>query len=489
MAGLALPAVLALVVLAGLILVVPDGTLVDCERDGHFQRAGALSCGLITPNAPYGPLLPWLVAPLIPLVGTPYLAARGLSLIALLGLVVLSWRAARLLGAGPGAAALAGLLVGVNGPMLFYGSMACSDLPAAALYVLACWLALRGLAPCAPSWSSALAGMALASACLVRVQFYLPAVVMLAVWPLAVRRLRPGLTMLAGFGLPVALAAGVGLWRYGNPADALEQQLGLAAYARNLVRAGSIIGQAGGDAGVVPLGDRLLWSTRLVWRCTGGLPLLGAVGALALALRRRRWAPALVLVAPALALYVGLAWSHPPPDWGARRFYLYLVPLCAVPSVLLGRMVLVRLSPVSRGPALVAALLAGGLAVAHGLWEIRSFRAPQLSSLLKLEAAGPRGMASSYERGVVREAARLGTQLEACVPVATNFHPAATVFHNAWFVGDVALDGEAAWAEAIPRRPDAELWLLWVEPGGASPPVLRRVLAPAVERPALRGAP
>ncbi len=472
MVALALPAVLTLVVLVGMILVVPDGALVDCERDGHFQRAGWLSCGVGYPNAPYGPLLPWLVAPLIPVVGTPYLAGRILSLLALLGLVGLSWRAARVYGAGLGAAALTALLVGLNGPMLFYGSMACSDMPATSLFLGASWLALRGLDARGAPWRLGLAGLLLAAACLVRVQFYLPALVMLAVTPLLARRLRPGLALLLGFGLPVVLALAVGWRRYGDPGDALSLHLGLAAYTRNLVRAGAILGQVGVEGDAVSLGGRLAWSVQLVVRSTGGLPLLGALGALVLSLSRRRWRPLLVVLVPALALYAGLAWSHPPPDWGARRFYLFLVPVCAVATVLLGRVALQRWRPGSRALPVCLALALGLAAAAHGVWEIRSFRAPELGSLAHSSGDVPRGLASSYERGVIREVGRLGADLDACAPVATNFHAATTCFRNAWFLGDVPLEGPWTWAEDIPRGPAGELWLLWVPPGGEGSPVL-----------------
>ena len=471
---LALPAVLALVVLLGLVLVVPDGALVDCERDGHFQRAGWLSCGIVGTNAPYGPLLPWLVAPLVPLSGTPYIAGRLLSLLSLLGVVLLSARAVRGLGGGTGLAALAALVVGLNGPMLFYGSMACSDLPAAALFLLASWLALRALDPKAPLWMAGLAGVTLAAACLVRVQYYIAAPVLLLAWALVARRPLGVQSLLTGFALPLLGAMADGWIRYGNPTDAAELHLGLAAYTRNLRRAGTIL-DAGGGGDVVSLGARLRWSLALIARTTGGLPLAGGLAALVLALRSRRWRGLLVVLLPAAALYAGLAWSHPPPDWGARRFYLFLVPLCAVASLLLGRLALARWLPPSRGLAAAAVGLVLLGATAHGLWELRSFRAPQLASLFQRSSDAPRGVADRYDRQVVARAAQLGAELEPCAAVATNFHAATTAFRCGFFVGELPASELDRALEALPLPTDQPLWWLEVPPDGVSMPVLRQI--------------
>jgi hypothetical protein len=482
-ASLALPAVLVLVLLLGLVLVAPDGALVDCERDGHFQRAGWVSCGVVGTNAPYGPLLPWLVAPLVPLVGTPYIAGRLLSLLALLGVVVLGARSVRGLGGGPWLAALAALAVGLNGPMLFYGSMACSDLPAAALFLLACWLALRALEPRAPLWLVGLAGAALAGACLVRVQYYIAAPVLLVAWALLARRAIPVLVLTLGFLLPVAGALADGWAHYGGPVDAAELHLGLSAYTRNLRRAGTILDAgAAGSGDVVSLGARLRWSVALIARATGGLPLLGCLAALVLALRRPRWRRLLVVLLPALALYAGLAWSHPPPDWGARRFYLFLVPLCVVPSLLLGRVVVERWLPSSRGlPALAVVLVLLG-ASAHGLWEIRSFRAPQLGSLLQLGDDAPRGVAGSYDRQVVARAAQLVAELEPCAAVATNFHAVTTAFRCGFFLGDVSPGELPRGIDALPLAAHEPLWWVEVPPDGKSLPTLRQI-RPSAEPP------
>jgi hypothetical protein len=467
LAALALPVVLLVVLLIGLFLVVPDGAIVGCERDGHFHRAGWASCGVAFSNAPYGPLLPRLVAPLVVPMGTPYLAGRIASLIALLSVVLVSFHAGRRLGARRELAALAALLVGLNGPMLFYGSMACSDLPAAALFIGACWLAFQGLRE-QPRllW---LAGLTLAGACLVRVQYYLPAAIMVALAPLMARGVQARLALPLGFALPVVLELGVGALQHGGLVDAIGLHLGLAAYARNLSRAGDILAEGGGGE-VVSLGARLRWSLALVARCTGGLPILGLLGALGLS-RRRRWRPALVVLLPALALYLGLAWSHPPPDWGARRFYLFLVPLGTVPAVLLVRALAARWGlprPLGVAVAVLAVLVSLGLAQ----WEIRSFRAPELSSLLRNDE-GPRGLAGSYERSVVREVARLSAELEPCTPVATNFHPATIPLRNAWFLGDVDLSDPGLSFELEPAGGARQRWLLWVPPDGSSMPKLR----------------
>ncbi len=475
-ASLALPLALLAVLLVGSLLVIPDGALVDCERDGHFQRAGWLSCGVVGVNAPYGPLLPWLVAPLVSLVGTPYLAGRLVSLVALLGVALLSARAARGLGGGPGLAGLAALVVGLNGPMLFYGSMACSDLPAVALFLAACWLALRALEPRAASRLAFLAGALLAAACLVRVQYYLAAPVLLLTWALLARRPGPILAMALGFGLPLAAALLDGWVRYGSLGDAATLHLGLAAYTRNMVRAGAILDAGAAGAGsVVGLGARLHWSVALLLRVTGGLPLLGFSGALVLALGWPRHRRLLVVLLPALVLYAGLAWSHPPPDWGARRFYLFLVPICALPSLLLGRAALARWVPERRG---LVALVAGVVVLAttaHGFWEVRSFRAAEPMSLLSLADDAPRGVANAYERRVVARSAELAADLEPCAPVVTNFHAVTTAVRCGFFLGDVALEGGIEGLEAMPGPDRGPVWLMTVEPGGQAMPELRAI--------------
>ncbi len=467
-ASLALPAALLAVAVVGLVLLNPDGSIVDCERDGHFQRAGQLACGVVAPNAPYGPLLPWLVTPLIPLLGTPYLAGRAASFLALLGAALLSWRASRELGASRGLAALVALAVGCNGPMLSYGTMACSDLPATALFLWAGWLSLRSVERDAGWRTPALAGLALAAACLVRVQYYL-AVPVLGVTALALsqRRGRLALALGLGFAVPVSVAFARGWSLYGSPVESLEQHLGLAAYSRNLLRAGDILERSagGGAPDVVGLGARLRWAVTLMLRVTGGLPLLALSATLWLSLRRRRWRRLLVPLLPALALVAGLAWSHPPPDWGARRFYLFLVPLGALATLLPGELLLHRWLA-GRRSRTTAALLVVAAVAAHGLWELRSFRPGVLP--------GGGGSAAAYERGVVMQARELGRDLPVCAPVATNFHPAATAFRNAWFLGDVTLE-ERRWAEALPRREGEPCWMLWVPPDAGSSPELLMV--------------
>jgi hypothetical protein len=467
LAALALPVVLLGVLAVGLLLLVPDGVIVGCERDGHFQRAGWASCGVAFSNAPYGPLLPRLVAPLVFLVGTPYLAGRLISLLTLLGLVAGCFFAARRLGAGRGAAALAAALVGLNGPMLYYGSAACSDLPAAALFVGAGWLGFRGLRE--RPWLSFVAGMALAGACLVRVQYYLPAALMLGLALLLARGSWARLVLPLGFAIPVGLELLLGWQQHGTLGEALNAHLGLAAYARNLSRAGGILVDTEGGEGVA-LGARLRWSLALVARATGGLPLLGLLGAGWLALRRR-WRPLWLILAPAAALYLGLAWSHPPPDWGARRFYLYLVPMGVVPSVLWVRAGLARWAA-PRWVGACLALAALGLGAAHALWEIRSFRAPELASLLRDDARA-RGLAGVYDRQVLHEVERLAARIEPCSPVATNFHAATIPLRNAWFLGDVSLDAPGLSFVSDPVGSAGQRWLLWVPPDGVSMPELR----------------
>jgi hypothetical protein len=470
-------AVLLLVLAVGLLLLVPDGVLVGCERDGHFQRAGQLSCGLLSPNVPYGPLLPALVAPLVPIVGSAYLASRGFSLLILLGLVALSWRAARDLGAGSRLSGLAALAVGLNGSSLYYGSAACSDLPAAAFFLLAGWAGWRAVVGRGSAPTAFLAGLALACACLVRVQYYLAAPVLLAALVMLTPRARRkgvGSVATLAFAGAVALAAALGWQRWGGLQPVLDMHLGLAAYTRNLDRAGAILESAGVGDGV-GLGARLGWSLRLVLRITLGLPLLGGAAALLIALRQPRHRAWLVLLLPALVLWVGLAWSHPPPDWGARRFYLFLIPLCVVPSLLSGRALLLRwFRGVRWAPWLGAVLVLLGTG-AHALWELRSFRAPQLGTLLELDPRAPRGLAKAQERAAMVQAGALVSGLDSCAVVATNYHPAATLVRNAWFVGNVSLDGPRGWVDGLTVEPGEPAWLLWVPPPHEGEPGLLRI--------------
>jgi hypothetical protein len=231
------------------------------------------------------------------------------------------------------------------------------------------------------------------------------------------------------------------------------------------------------------------WGVRLMLRATGGLPLLGGVAAVVLALRHRRWRHLLVVVLPVGILIAGLAWSHPPSDWGARRFYLFLVPLCVVPTLLLGRVMVVRWLPPSRmvAPSLALLVIAGSLA--HGVLEIRSFRAPQLESLLVLDSDAPRGVAGAYDRRVVAHAAHLGASLDACAPVATNFHGVATAYRLAFFLGDVPLDAAPLWPEAVPETVGDRLWLVQVPPGGEAMPTMVEILRHGDAKPLLREGP
>ncbi len=468
---LGLLAVLLVVLVVGLALAVPDGTVVDCERDGHFQRAGHLACGLTSVNAPYGPLLPYLVAPLIPIAGSAYLAGRVVSVLALLGLVLLSWHACRKLGGGLGLAALTALSVGLNGHLLYYGSMACSDLCATGFFVLAAWLALRSIRGGSSLGLAALAGMAMAAACLVRVQYYLAAPVLVVVYlALSVgpgsSRFRSACALLAGLVIPLGAGLLDGWIRYGLLSTALDAHLGLAAYTRNFVRAGAIIDGSLGQGGeaAVGLGARLAWSVRLVSRVTGGLPLLGLLGAVVLAVRGARWRAGLVVVLPALALYVGLCWSHPPPDWGARRFYLFLVPVCVVPFLLLSRQAIRRWFPGSRVSLPAAGIVCLVAVVCHATWDLARFRGggPTGRSLLE-----PRG--TTLDRAVFRDAELLSRGVEPCTPVLTNFHAATLHFRNAHFLGPVALDAEAAWLSSLPLGNAGEVLMVWAPPDAVEP--------------------
>jgi hypothetical protein len=453
-------------------LLPPDGVLADCERDGHFQRMGQVACGLMPAKAPYGPLLPWLGAALTPVAGTPYLAGRLLALFSLLGTVALTWRAVARSGAGAGAAALAAILVASNPHLLLYGTMACTDLPASALWLGALFLAATSVEEPGGAWRAGIAGACGALAVLVRVQWLLPLAVLggltvlLAGHPWRARLFR-GLIFLAGMVLPLGIAAAVGLWHDPDLRSVLLEYLGGIAFTRAVPRLGALAAGGAPAEGTPGLATRLAWGAWLAVRVSGGLPLIGLVVGLGLAMwrRMRPWRSAQLTILASGACWAATAWSHPPPDLGARRFFLALVPPGVVFAVGLSAG-LARRVP-RRG------VLAGtaGLLVAAAV-----FFAVETASLRGVEArpgwAGlplprPENRATDTDRAAWLAGHRLlEAERPGCAPVYTNYHNAAMLFADPRFLGSGDLPAAVA---SLPRlAPESRAYLLWVPPPGAA---------------------
>ncbi|MFH1464559.1 MAG: glycosyltransferase family 39 protein [Pseudomonadota bacterium] len=470
-------AALLLAAALGAWLLPPDGVLAGCERDGHFQRMGQVACGLVPANAPYGPLLPWMGAALTPLAGTPYLAGRLLGLLSLLGMVVVTWRAALRFGAGAGAAALAAALVALNPHLLLYGTMACTDMPASFLWLLALYFAAGVVDAPAGVWRPGVAGACGALAVLVRVQWLPPVVVLGGLLVLLLpaggrRRLGWVCLFLTAVLLPLGIAIALGRRHYPDLQGVIGEYLGGLAFSRAAPRLGALATGDAPVAGAPGLAARLGWGAWLAVRVSGGLPLLGLGGALWVGLRHRLfpWRAALLVALASGACWAATAWSHPPPDLGAGRFFLALVAPGVVVGVLLGAGALRRRARWAAAGLLLAG--AGGFLVA----ELSALRGIASRPAWPGGPALPRpeDRASDTDRAALAAGrALLAAEDVGCTPVYTNYHNAAALFRDARFLG---AGSDAAHLDTLPGPvPAGRAWLLWVAPPGAAGLVAPRV--------------
>lgn len=467
---------LAALLLAGALggwLLPPDGVVTDCERDGHFQRIGQVACGLAPVNAPYGPLLPWLGAALVPFAGTPYLAGRLLGLLSFLGIVALSGRAAARFGAGTVAATLAAALVALNPHLLLYGTMACTDVPASFLWLSALYLAAQAVETRGVGWRAGAAGAIGALAVLVRVQWLLPLVALAGLLSLLTpggARVRLGALglFLGGVALPLGIAVAFGLQRYPDLHGVLGEYLGGLAFSRAVPRLGALVAGGAPVEGAPGFGARLAWSAWLAARVGGGVPL----GALAVGLglawgrRVRPWRAVLLVVLACAACWAATAWSHPPPDLGARRFFLALIP----PGIVLGVGLLAGLRPWSARVATLAAAFALLAATAFLGAELGSLRGVEVCrGWAGLPLPRPLDRADAVDRAALRAGEwLLSAEAPGCAPIYTNYHNAAPLFWVARFLGHSDL---AAAAASLPGlAPGARAYLLWVPPPGVEVP-------------------
>lgn len=311
---------------AGLAIVAftREDVFTGCEGDGHFLRAAYLRCGDLprfwqSGSASWPWVYPWATALLSPLVGTPYLAGRLVSVAAMATLTTTVFWAAWRQWRSIGTAAVAAVVIGTTPQLLYYGTLVSTDLLAVAMTSLAlpCVLgALRGEALGANGLGIGVTG-ALASQ--TRYQM-LPLVVITVaalVWGLpAGRRLRVTVAAAAGFTGTLLVCAAL-------PWSTPDGWAGLCTAWR-------AAGQPPAGAPAQVLARYAHSAGLLAWH-VDYLPLLGLV---ALAdrgldhLRRRR--EGLVLLAPVFAQFVAVGWFPDPSSVELRRLFLPALPVCAL---------------------------------------------------------------------------------------------------------------------------------------------------------------
>ena len=142
------------------------------ETDGWYRMASDLGCGEVLSYALWGPIVPHATAALSPLVGSAYLANKLISLASasvLVGLVAFgtlrhlcSWYAAL----------LATTLVALAPNLLYFGTMAISDVLPVMLICAAVLAALESVGPTRRPQAALVAGLLAAMAAQCRYQYY-----------------------------------------------------------------------------------------------------------------------------------------------------------------------------------------------------------------------------------------------------------------------------------------------------------------------------
>ena len=308
---------------AGTVFVLRTPTVPhDCEQDQYFLAADKLICGeerLI--QSTVGPVVPWLIAILgIPL-GSTYLAGRLLNVLAgalLLGLV---YHAGRVHGRAISAGLLAAGLLLLVPDFLFYGTLACTDVPAALLMLLSLHFAISSHSSPEHLWRPGLAGLVAMLACLTRHQAYPFAaglgLSLVLANPIPWKARLKSLALFAcGFiGLAVLYVVVADLILSVPPAKALD--LGPAALRGiSLLRKKVLMGY-GYSLGLIALSLGLMLP----------LAVVSALGLLSNARSRSKTCAALL---PAVAYFLGVAWFPRSPNTDLRRLFLILVPMAAV---------------------------------------------------------------------------------------------------------------------------------------------------------------
>lgn len=298
--------------------------LAASETDGHVLRAGYLACGdskLFFAGSGMWPWLQaWLTALLTHPLGEGYLAGRVVSVLAMATLCATvsatAWRVWR----SWELTLVAALVVGTTPQLLFYGTLATTDMLAVAITTLALPFALSVLRGERVGWSALAVGAIGALAAQARYQVFPMVIVLgatLAVVAPAGRRARTGLAFAAGLlgGLVVAsqvMFAPPGSWG------------GLAIAWSSRGRVSESLSFADSLARYANSAHLVLWHVNY-------LPLLGLVALARFGLdqgRPRR--DALVLLAPLAAQFAALGRFPALDGPELRRLFLPFLPICAL---------------------------------------------------------------------------------------------------------------------------------------------------------------
>lgn len=279
-----------------------------------------------------------------------FLTARLLVVLIGCGAIVAAFGVGRELG-GPWAGCFAAAVVAVETTTVAYSHMAVTDVPMAALFTAALWLALAGLRRSSTrmlATAAVVAGVATSTK-------YNAGILLLPLAAVAAyafgRRWR---SYLAGIGL---FAAGFVL---ASPFTLLNLPTFLSDFAeQNRINAGGWLGFEG-------VGNGWLYNLSHNWGHSLGLPilLLAGAGLVVSAIRRSRADVVLIVVAVPYFLYIG-AW-----DANFDRYLVPLVPLAGAFAGLAltsGARALQRASPGKgtrhAGPVLATVVALGALAV------------------------------------------------------------------------------------------------------------------------------
>jgi 4-amino-4-deoxy-L-arabinose transferase-like glycosyltransferase len=285
-----------------------------CEYDRHFIRGMWASCGdWAVPRSHWGPIVPWLIAFLTPIFGKAFIAGKALSLLCGSLLVGTTYLAGRRILRSEFAAVFAALVVAINPVFLFYGTTACTDMPAALFVVLTVVLYLRTFEK-GDMRFAALAGLCAAVAMLMRDQaVFVVAAIAVSAIAFHPSRLSKRIPLVAIFvscaAIPVVLIT-------------LEQGGGLEH-----LRSRSSDFLSSGAA--VLLEQYLLSAKRLLWTL-GFFPLIGFTFISIVGLRSERWREIFTVLIACALYFFGVGWFGDPEQNDLRRLYIPLVPAATI---------------------------------------------------------------------------------------------------------------------------------------------------------------
>lgn len=320
---------------AAIILLTIDYRVVGCESDGHYVAAQMLRCGERGLYVElYKSTWPWLFARLAGflygLFNETYLAAKAVSVAFAAGAVAVAMIAVRRYTRGIGASILVAVLLVFDGQFLYYGTLASTDMAAAALFFAGLAAMVRSLDADARSVWSGAAGLAMGFACVTRYQYLIPstAALIAPLWWFSGslrQRSERALVWLAGWLAPALMSIGLD---YSQWTDA----------------AGFRVVSSRGDtlsAFVEPGLSAMESAFRIAGHYVDGLRLMvwhvGACGVAALAIaaagarRQASWRRDLIAAGFVFsALFASVSWFTSLDNLDLRRFYLPVLMVGAV---------------------------------------------------------------------------------------------------------------------------------------------------------------